>query len=148
MIWHGIYKQLVQVFIENISNQLFFAIFVNAEKICSVWKSCLNIFQQLFFGFLPQLNTTIPGRKDCSIHIQIHNIGRVSQTYWFQYCFGKNFFIMGNQGKNNYTTLTVLFINSSSKNQDDPVTVSMCVCPYILIFLAQPVKEYIHIIRI
>ena len=63
MIWHGIYKQLVQVFIENISNQLFFAIFVNAEKICSVWKSCLNIFQQLFFGFLPQLNTTIPGRR-------------------------------------------------------------------------------------
>lgn len=32
MIWHSIYKQLVQVFIENISNQLFFAIFVNAEK--------------------------------------------------------------------------------------------------------------------
>ena len=52
MIWHGIYKQLVQVFIENISNQLFFAIFVNAEKICSVWKSCLNIFQQLFFGLI------------------------------------------------------------------------------------------------
>ena len=55
----------------------------------SVFRLCL--FQQLFFGFLPQLNTTIPGRKDCSIHIQIHNIGRVSQTYWFQYCFGKIF---------------------------------------------------------
>lgn len=55
----------------------------------------LEYFQQLF-RFLPQLNTTIPGRKDCSIHIQIHNIGRVSQTYWFQYCLEK-FFINGNQ---------------------------------------------------
>lgn len=61
----------------------------------------LEYFSAAFFGFLPQLNTTIPGRKDCSIHIQIHNIGRVSQTYWFQYCFGKIF----HQWKSGYNQL-------------------------------------------
>ena len=39
-----------------ISNQLFFAIFVNAEKICSVWKSCLEYFSCSFFSvFVPSL---------------------------------------------------------------------------------------------
>ena len=63
MIWHGIYKQLVQVFIENISNQLFFAIFVNAEKNLFCLEVLLEYFSAAFFRFFAPVEYYDPRKK-------------------------------------------------------------------------------------
>ena len=46
MIRHGVHKKLVELFVENISDQLFFAIFVDAEGIGSGRKLLLDIFEK------------------------------------------------------------------------------------------------------
>ena len=46
MIRHGVHKKLVEIFVENVSDQLFFAIFVDAKGIGPGRKLLLDIFEE------------------------------------------------------------------------------------------------------
>ena len=77
MVRHGIYKQLIQIFIKNIGHQLFLPILMDTKGIGFLWKPFLDFFQKLIIRFLPQGYTSAPGREHRSIQIHIHNIGRI-----------------------------------------------------------------------
>ena len=148
MIRHSVHKKLIEIFIENISDQLFFAIFVDAEGISPGRKLLLDIFEKFAVNFFTECDISVPGGKNSTVHVHIHNIRRICQSHRFEDCLGKNLLIDGNQGVTDDAAFTVLLIDSSSKDQDISVAVGVHIRPYILIFLAQPVKEYIHIILI
>ena len=148
MIRHGVHKKLVKLFVENISDQLFFAIFVDAEGIGSGRKLLLDVFEKFAVNLFTECDISVPRGKNSTVHIHIHNIRRICQPYRFEHGLGKNLLIDGNQGVTDDAAFTVLLIDSSSKDQDISVAVGVHIRPYILIFLAQPVKEHIHIILI
>ena len=148
MIRHGVHKKLVEIFVENVSDQLFFAIFVDAEGIGPGRKLLLDIFEEFAVNLFAECDISVPGRKNRTVHVHIHNIRRICQPYRFEHGLGKNLLIDGDQGVTDHTAFAVLLIAPSSKDQDISVAVGVHICPYILIFLAQPIEEHIHIILI
>ena len=148
MIRHGVHKKLVELFVENISDQLFFAIFVDAEGIGSGRKLLLDVFEKFAVNLFTECDISVPRGKNSTVHIHIHNIRRICQPYWFELSLGKNLLIDGNQGVTDHAAFAVLFIDPSSKDQNVSVTVGVYIRPYILIFQAQPVEEHVYIILI
>ena len=64
MIRHGVHKKLIEIFIENISDQLFFAIFVDAEGISPGRKLLLDIFEKFAVNFFTECDISVPGGKN------------------------------------------------------------------------------------
>ena len=77
MIWHGIYKQLIQIFIENIGHQLFLPILMDTKGIGFSLEAFPGFFSEAHHPFSPPGYTSVPGREHRSIQIHIHNIGRI-----------------------------------------------------------------------
>lgn len=64
MIRHGVHKKLVKLFVENISDQLFFAIFVDAEGIGSGRKLLLDVFEKFAVNLFNRVRYFGPKRKE------------------------------------------------------------------------------------
>ena len=134
MIRHGVHKKLVELFVENISDQLFFAIFVDAEGIGSGRSFCWMFLRNSLSTFSPsaifrsQEERTVP-----SIFIYIILEESASPT-GSRTVLEKNLLIDGNQGVTDHAAFAVLFIDPSSKDQNVSVTVGVYIRPYILIF--------------
>jgi hypothetical protein len=139
MIRHGVHKKLVKLFVENISDQLFFAIFVDAEGIGSGRKLLLDVFEKFAVNLFTECDISVPRGKNSTVHIHIPYIRRICQPYRFEHGLGKNLLIDGNQGVTDDAGFTVLVIDSSSQDPDISVAVGVPICPLILIFLAQTV---------